>query len=336
VENRDRTQYKPPFIGGDMTIHRSRTLLAILVAVTLLAGCNLPSSSTPTPDIFLTPNLTMTAIFNQPVPASVPPTVTPGPEDAATNTPQVKPSNTSQPSPTVGSSPTPLVRTAIPTEVVASPTSNRPGVTASFLSSAPKIDGVWDEWKTTQYPLRSVVFGAKAWKNAADLSAAYRIGWDDNNLYIAVKVTDNKYVQNASGADLYKGDSLDLLFDAVPGDSTNATKLNDKDFQLGISPGKGEVGKDIESYLWLPEGDKGALSKVQVAAVSMPNGYRIEAAIPWATFGVKPADGQQYGFALSISDNDQEGKSVQEKMISTAPDRVLDTPSTWGVLTLSK
>jgi hypothetical protein len=314
-----------------MTIHRSRALLTVLITVTLLAGCNLPSNSTPSPDIFLTPNLTMTAIFNQPVPASVPPTVTPGPNEAATATPQDKPTDTPQASPTVGASPTPLVRTAIPS---IEPTSDRPGVNAAFLSSAPKIDGVWDEWKTTQYPLRSVVFGEKAWKNAADLSAAYRIGWDDNNLYIAVKVTDNKYVQNASGADLYKGDSIDLLFGANSG--TNATALTDKDFQLGISPGKGEVGKNTESYLWLPAADAGALSKVQIAAVSMSNGYRVEAAIPWSTFGVKPADGQQYSFALSISDNDQEGKSVQEKMISSAPDRVLDNPSTWGVLSLSK
>ncbi len=319
-----------------MTIHRSRALLTVLITVTLLAGCNLPSNSTPTPDIFLTPNLTMTAIFNQPVPASVPPTVTPGPNEAASATPEVKASNTPQETPTVGASPTPLVRTAIPSAVVASPTSDRPGVTAAFLSSAPKIDGVWDEWKTTQYPLRSVVFGEKTWKNTADLSAAYRIGWDDNNLYIAVKVTDNKYVQNATGADLYKGDSIDLLIGASSGANTNATALTDKDFQLGISPGKGEIGKNTESYLWLPATDAGALSKVQIAAVSMSNGYRLEAAIPWSTFGVKPADGQQYSFALSISDNDQEGKSVQEKMISSAPDRVLDNPSTWGVLSLSK
>jgi hypothetical protein len=317
-----------------MTIHRSRALLTVLIIMTLLAGCNLPSGGTPTPDIFLTPNLTMTAIFNQPVPVSVPPTVTPGPNEAATATPQAKPSEPPQASPTVGASPTPLVRTAIPSAVVATPTSDRPGVTAAFLSSAPKIDGVWDEWKTTQYPLRSVVFGEKTWKNAADLSAAYRIGWDDNNLYIAVKVTDNKYVQNATAADLYKGDSIDLLFGASSGAS--ATALTDKDFQLGISPGKGEVGKNTESYLWLPAADAGALSKVQIAAVSMPNGYRVEAAIPWSTLGVKPADGQQYGFALSISDNDQEGKTVQEKMISSASGRVLDNPSTWGVLTLSK
>ena len=70
--------------------------------------------------------------------------------------------------------------------------------------------------------------------------------------------------------------------------------------------------------------------------MKMNGGYRLEVDIPWSVFGITPTAGQELGFALSVSDNDQSGKSVQETMISTAAKRVLDDPSTWGTLTLSK
>ena len=63
-------------------------------------------------------------------------------------------------------------------------------------------------------------------------------------------------------------------------------------------------------------------------------GYRVEVAIPWSTFGVTPARGLVLGFALSVSDNDDSDKNVQQTMISTSPSRALDNPATWGLLTL--
>jgi hypothetical protein len=68
----------------------------------------------------------------------------------------------------------------------------------------------------------------------------------------------------------------------------------------------------------------------------MSDGYRLEAAIPWSVFGVTPANGQQFGFAISISDNDNPNENVQQKMVSADPFRSLVDPTTWGVLTLKK
>jgi len=45
------------------------------------------------------------------------------------------------------------------------------------------------------------------------LQGSYRLGWDEDYLYVAVKVLDDQYVQNASGQDIYKGDSIELLID---------------------------------------------------------------------------------------------------------------------------
>jgi hypothetical protein len=318
-----------------MKPQRILVLFSVFLMVVWLAGCSFPFSAPATP-VFPTPNLTMTAIFNQPVAVSVPPTVTSAPNNAS-NPPAVNPTQSTAHSPaTPDATSTPIVRTPTPGSVTTTPTSDQPGTTAAFLSSAPKIDGVWDEWNTTQYPIRAVVFGASTWKNTADLSGAYRIGWDDTYLYLAVKVNDNTYSQNATGTNIYKGDSIELLLSTAPAGDTNKDDLSNDDYQLGISPGNPEVGKNTEAYLWFPAAKAGSQTAVQRAAVSMKGGYRLEAAIPWSIFGITPASGQTYAFAISISDNDQPGKVIQEKMISSAPNRDLSDPSTWGILTLSK
>jgi hypothetical protein len=302
------------------------------LALIALAGCNLPLNQTPTPIVFPTPNLTLTAIFAPPV--TVPPTVTPNPIMTATQ-PSLP---TALPTQGGNSTATPPAATTSPTQAASlTPVvAGRPASTASYLSSAPSVNGDWGEWTTTEYPIKSVVYGATNWSGSADLQGAYRVGWDATNLYLAVKVTDDKYVQNSSGDNLYKGDSLELLLDSNLAGDAAMRSLSVDDYQLGISPGNPSVGSSPEAYLWFPANKKGKLTNVQIGAVAMTGGYRVEVAIPWSVFGVTPSSGQQYGFAVSVSDNDNTSANVQQSMISSAPDRSLVDPTTWGVLTLNK
>ena len=77
-------------------------------------------------------------------------------------------------------------------------------------------------------------------------------------------------------------------------------------------------------------------SSVKVAAISTADGYQVEAAIPWSLFSISPQNGQHYGFAFSISDNDNASKNIQQSMVSNISTRVLTDPTTWGDLTLVK
>jgi hypothetical protein len=184
--------------------------------------------------------------------------------------------------------------------------------------------------------MKNVVWGPKNWTGKADLEGAFRIGWDNNNLYIAVKVTDDRYVQKTAGADIYKGDSLELLVDAnLNGDYADQS-LSGDDYQFGISAGNPEPGQNMQAYRWFPSDKAGSLTNVKIGAVSMSDGYRVEAAIPWSDLGITPVDGQQLGFALSISDNDNPNVNAQESMVSTVTSRVLVDPTSWGVLELKK
>ncbi len=308
--------------------------LGVILISAIVAGCSLPIQPTPTEIAFPTPNLTLTAIF------APPQLVTPTTAAPAVQTATLAPVATATEAPTL----TPPA--VIPTNTIAAPAATQtpapvsgpsgPSSKATFLSTAPKIDGVWDDWTTTQYPIKGVVFGKKNWEGSDDLEGAYRIGWDTNFLYLAVKVTDDQYVQLSTGANLYKGDSLELLLDSnLAGDLGNRSLTVD-DFQIGISPGKGTPGHNPEAFGWFPRSKAGSLTGVKIASVSGDALYRVEAAIPWTVLGVTPASGQQYGFAVSISDDDNSNEAVQQSMVSNDPNRVLTDPTTWGTLTLVK
>ena len=90
------------------------------------------------------------------------------------------------------------------------------------------------------------------------------------------------------------------------------------------------------AYLWFPKSIAGGRSQVKVSASSSSDGYVVEAAVPWSVFGISPEEGDHYGFAFSISDNDNQDKNVQQSMVSNDAKRVLTDPTTWGDLHLSR
>ena len=91
-----------------------------------------------------------------------------------------------------------------------------------------------------------------------------------------------------------------------------------------------------EAYLWHPKSIEGGQDNVSIASRAREDGYIVEAGIPWSVFDVSPTEGQHFGFAYSISDNDNPNKNVQQSMISFVPIRTLSDPTTWGDLTLVK
>ena len=61
----------------------------------------------------------------------------------------------------------------------------------------------------------------------------------------------------------------------------------------------------------------------------------LETAVPWTALGVEPQPGLVLGLAASVSDDDTEAENDQECMISTAPNRDWQDPTTWGSLLLA-
>jgi hypothetical protein len=207
---------------------------------------------------------------------------------------------------------------------------------APRLDTPPTIDGNLSEWKL-KGRAETAVFGQDRVRSEGDSSSRFTVAWDKEYLYLAARVFDQKYVQNATGRNLYKGDSLEILLDKnLTGDYYDR-ELNNDDFQIGISPGSPAVGQNVEVYIWYPKKLRGNPAGVVVAAVPTEDGYDVEIALSWDIFGINPKDGQHYGFAFSVSDNDKKtGENVQESLVSSVPGRKLTDPTTWGDLKLSR
>jgi hypothetical protein len=314
--------------GGHMKKPMNLLIVMAFIAVSLVS-CNLPLYNPPQ-ETEPAPNLTLTALFEiiEQIPATVTPAAptpqsTEAPTSAATLAPTAQPTNTP-----VYLSPTPEVK-------------QRGGtlMKAVYLSTPPVMDGTYEEWveKTYKYAVPYVVWQKANWKDAADLEGAFAAVWDDNYLYISVKVTDDIFVQNKSGESLYLGDSVEILIDAELDNDFYSTTLSQDDYQFGISPGNPAKSISKEVYLWYPVAKKGTQDKVLVSSLfEISPIYRIEIAIPWSLLEIKPTNGLHIGFAVSVSDNDKPGENVQDTMISTARYRNLQDPTTWGELVLVK
>jgi hypothetical protein len=326
---------------------KHKVIWGFLAALGLLglSACNYPGVTAPTPFVFPTPNLTLTAVFNptsgippgSPVPVVI--TATPSPTQAGEQA-----TSTSIPAATpVPPTATLELPTAAPTSTPAATQSSegpdrRPkySLSAFYMDQPPDLDGNFDEWDVERYSITDVVFGADKWKNSDDLSANLMLGWDEDNLYLAVRVHDDVYAQNGQGEDIFKGDSLEILVDNDVSGDYYVKSLDEDDYQLGISPGSPEPGEDASAYLWYPSDEEGNVGDVEIAAKQLDDGYRVEVAIPWSDLNIDPASGDHYGFAFSVSDNDNTNKNIQQSMISSDPVRMLTDPTTWGDLTLTK
>lgn len=317
--------------------HSIKLLIVVLLIAFTATSCNLPFQTPDDNTAQVTPNMTLTALFD--TSHNIPATITPGgvfPTDVPAL--PTEPVATNTPWPTFTLIPA-IVATPVP------PTPDpmiRPGgsFVAKYVTTAPVLDGTYEEWieKTEKYKLPYRVYGASKWTNQADLEGAFGAVWDNTNLYISVKVTDDSYNQRKSGEMLYEGDSVEILIDGNLYGDYYVQKLDGDDFQIGLSAGNPAAGINPEAYIWYPSAKKGTSTSIQMSKVfeTGSNIYRVEAAIPWSLLGITPKDGLHIGFAVSISDNDSTTSDGQDTMISTTAYRNFLNPATWGELILRK
>lgn len=336
-----------------------RYSIVTLLVIFSLSACTLPGFSTPTPFSFPTPDKTMTALFEptQEAPATSAPKDTDAPQ-AATDVPTEAPEATATEQvaePTATEKAEEPTATVEPTASYAGPVKRSgPAVTAYYLSSRPTIDGDLYDWDAPiQRVINKVVYGADKHSGELDASGTVVVGWDEDYLFIGFRVKDDKYVQEATGKNLYKGDSVEILFDGVVSGDFYYQGMSNDDYQIGISPGKGgialyqggnklaawdatgeETSGPPEAYIWYPTFKTGSTSQIKIGVLESGAGYQVELKIPWSLLNVSPYSGAHYGFALSISDNDKPGTTQQQSMVSNVSTRYFADPTTWGDLYL--
>lgn len=209
-------------------------------------------------------------------------------------------------------------------------------VVALRAANPPTIDGNLAEYgDAPAVPSAFRVYSAAGWDGSSDLSATWRLLWDERYLYVAATVVDDLHVQTQTGNQIWRGDGLEMQIDTAP--ATNASQVNPETYQVILSPGNfGSMG---ESAFRFQGSENGRMvdapgNQISVQAQQTAEGYTLEAAIPWSDLDVNPAEGTELGIALNANDNDQPGQAIQEVMMSHVSTRTLTNPRTWGTLIL--
>jgi hypothetical protein len=232
--------------------------------------------------------------------------------------------------------PPPVVIPSTPTPFAAGP---RPFEAAIHRVNGIQVDGRLDDWSgeptfTIQDGSRVVYLAEnETWGGPGDLSARAWVGWSDEGLYMAFDVTDNRIVQEWSGADLWQGDyvevQLDTLFDLDYNDHT----VNEDDYQFGFTPGDFNT-HPAGAYAWLGAVSEDMLQQIQQAQTRTETGYILEVFLPGDLLpAVNFSEGTVIGLNVNPSDCDTPDV-VQRLMLSTSTIRVRTDPTTLGKVTL--
>lgn len=172
------------------------------------------------------------------------------------------------------------------------------------LETWPNVDLARDEDQRITYVRDS-------WRGPEDLGVTFRGGYDDKNLYLCFEVTDDK-ASNAQqqGAELFKGDSVQVAFDLEREDGLG---FNGQDFEMGW--GINDQGTLI-SWRWV-EGGKYLMkpmdAPIKVVRNEEQKKTEYRAVLPLAYLGLKPEAGMKLGFSFVVNDSDGE-KGVRKGM----------------------
>lgn len=142
------------------------------------------------------------------------------------------------------------------------------------------------------------------WNGTDDLSAATIVQWDQDNLYIVVKVKDDQHTQQFSNGDIWQGDSLQLGLDLSRKDGASSKNVSEMGFAVTNS---GAVSK----WRWrAPENVQPGQMPNVVANVSRDENQKVttyDLKIPFAELhgpGYVSNPNDPIGLTFLLNDND--------------------------------
>jgi len=105
------------------------------------------------------------------------------------------------------------------------------------LRGTPKIDGKLDDWMLdlltpAVLDTKEQIFnGAGSWKNPTDSSGKFYVLWDDDNIYMASVMKDDKLSMQKDGSGIWNADCIEIFLS-----TTKATPPHAEHYQWGFNP----------------------------------------------------------------------------------------------------
>ena len=181
------------------------------------------------------------------------------------------------------------------------------------LDSKPIIDGnvTEEKWGKPQITLTEEDFVPYEGKPVQEgLKAELFMKWDDENLYVAARVTDKTHFQDCTAGDrwqdLWDGDGIQMVFDPIRDTRTGRECYNELCFALS-SVTKEEI---VWRFRTIPNRSMHRMASPERAIVRKDGVTFYEIAIPWWELlpdGEAPSVGSNYGVAFGVNDNNGNG-----------------------------
>jgi len=213
-----------------------------------------------------------------------------------------------------------------------------PRLSVKRISTAPALGGSDTGWADAAWtsidPTRLVQGKAT---DAADSSGTFRLVHDGRTLFVNVRVSDERIVSNIAPNDIkghWRSDSVEICLDPDAGAEHTLGC-----YKLGIFPfdstGIVRAARDADA-------NQGPVEETapgtRLVSTRTDDGYRIQAAIPFAEIGLKPG-ATRLGFNVIIYDGDKAdallGENINESRLAWSPrPGVMGRPEDWGRIDL--
>lgn len=161
------------------------------------------------------------------------------------------------------------------------------------------IDGKVDDWGDDGYRVEALPTHFRHTPRAvANFNPTFRLGWTNEGIVLFAEVTDDVIVEYPDVSDLWKLDSMEVFVASAVG--------SPEYYQLDVNTGADPNYPGVRSHFYDFRASKETLPTLsaKIANGRTPDGYRIEALLPWKNLGITPALGDEIGMQLVFIDAD--------------------------------
>lgn len=163
------------------------------------------------------------------------------------------------------------------------------------------VDGSLDDWDLSQgidMDNTPYVKMQEQRRDAKDLGGKIYFAADDKNIYMAAVIEDNTFFQSYTGANVWRGDSIQIGITSLAPWTGGEWAVGQQEFEIALTPDGPEM---VES-------GKQQLPGVKIVIKRKGTQTIYEAALPWTALQGVKGPLSQFSWAVYINDNDGQGR----------------------------